>query len=445
MVGQNNIRIPTYVINLKERCDRLFHTKHQFSGKPEFEVTVVEAVKNDVGTIGLWQTIIRIVRSAAELKMDYILICEDDHQFTKFYQKEHLIKCIMEANAHSADVLLGGVSSLRSIIPVTQHLFWTERFTGLQFTVIFERFYGKLLSDDRLSDQPADHRISSLTTNKFFIYPFISVQKEFGYSDVTLTNNESGRVTELFDKASETVRYLQSAKDLVTGRSVDISQFDWSVFKNITIPTYIVNLRSRIDRLKHIQGQFHGRNEFDVTIVEAERHRVGAVGLWITIRKIVQMAIDKEDDLILICEDDHEFTKAYSWDFLLRNIIEAHQQGVDVLSGGIGDGFSYSFPVSKNRFWINHFFCTQFIVIYRKFFDKILTEPFDERVTADDLISELTSNKMVLYPFISVQKDFGYSDVTNSNNDNRGMITALFKEGESRLALLQNAHRKYAR
>ena len=35
--------------------------------------------------------------------------------------------------------------------------------------------------------------------------------------------------------------------------------------------------------------------------------------------------------------------------------------------------------------------------------------------TADEVISQLANNKMVIYPFISEQKDFGYSDVTLSN------------------------------
>ncbi|WP_431293124.1 hypothetical protein [Pedobacter sp. P26] len=41
-------------------------------------------------------------------------------------------------------------------------------------------------------------KISSLTENKFVIAPFVSVQKEFGYSDVTLKNNGTARVERLF-------------------------------------------------------------------------------------------------------------------------------------------------------------------------------------------------------------------------------------------------------
>ncbi len=34
---------------------------------------------------------------------------------------------------------------------------------------------------------------------------------------------------------------------------------------------------------------------------------------------------------------------------------------------------------------------------------------------------------MVIYPFISEQKDFGYSDVTRSNQENEGRIREHFK------------------
>ena len=39
--------------------------------------------------------------------------------------------------------------------------------------------------------------------------------------------------------------------------------------------------------------------------VEACEHTNGAVGLWNSIRKIVQEAKLQEYELILICEDDH--------------------------------------------------------------------------------------------------------------------------------------------
>ena len=46
--------------------------------------------------------------------------------------------------------------------------------------------------------------------------------------------------------------------------------------------------------------------------------------------------------------------------------------------------------------------------------------------TADGVLSELASCKMVIHPFISEQKDFGYSDVTQSNQEHVGRIREYF-------------------
>ena len=52
--------------------------------------------------------------------------------------------------------------------------------------------------------------------------------------------------------------------------------------------------------------------------------------------KAVQTAIDKRDDIMIICEDDHIFTPAYNKDYLFANIIGANAQGSELLSGGVG-------------------------------------------------------------------------------------------------------------
>jgi len=46
------------------------------------------------------------------------------------------------------------------------------------------------------------------------------------------------------------------------------------------IPTYIINLKKRTDRLEHIRKEFAHRDEFNITIFEAFEHVTGAIGLW---------------------------------------------------------------------------------------------------------------------------------------------------------------------
>lgn len=63
--------------------------------------------------------------------------------------------------------------------------------------------------------------------------------------------------------------------------------------------------------------------------------------------------------------------------------------------------------------------------------------------TADGVFSKLSNNKMVLYPFISVQHDFGYSDVTKHNNEINGLISKFFEDADRRLQIYKNVYRRY--
>lgn len=211
---------------------------------------------------------------------------------------------------------------------------------------------------------------------------------------------------------------------------------------HFSIPTYIVNLKSRKDRLKHIKQQFNNKPEFDFHIIKVCQHEKGNIGLWQSFQKVIKIAEENDDDVIIFVEDDHIFTEHYQWNFLFSNIIEGNRQGLDILLGGITGGFKNVVPITKNRLWIDHFWGTQFTIIYKRFYNKILEANFEEKDTLDDFLSNLTSNKMVLYPFISIQKEFGYSDVTKSNNI-EGNITAYFEKSSKILDIYASKFEKY--
>ena len=208
------------------------------------------------------------------------------------------------------------------------------------------------------------------------------------------------------------------------------------------VPVYVINLKERIERRKHIEEQFHGKPEFELTWIEAVEHPIGAVGLWQSMVKAVQMAEDNEDDIMIICEDDHTFASAYSKTYLWANMIQANEQGSELLSGGIGS-FGAAVPVATNRYWVDWFWSTQFMVIFKPLFQKILDYDFKDTDTADGVLSILAKDKMVLYPFISIQKDFGYSDVTRSNNDVSGLVNHLFQQSDYRLRTIHHVAHKF--
>lgn len=438
MINKQAQKIPTYVINLERRSDRKAHILNKFAGRDEFDVEIIKAHENPVGSLGLWYTIKQIVEIAEQREQDFILICEDDHQFTDSYSAQLLFECLTEAKDINADVILGGVSTVQSAATVSKNLSWIENFNGTQFLIIYRHFFETLLKAAFYEYDIADDKIVRLTKKRFLIFPFISVQKEFGYSDATDWNNEVGRVTRLFDGASKTVQTLKNVEKFYGNLRKNNGIIDEEKFSDISIPTYAINLPERTERRKHILQQFKGRKEFDLQIIDACKHKVGAIGLWQSICKIVQLAIDNEDDVIIICEDDHQFTNCYNRDLLLRNIFEAHEQKAGILSGGIG-GYTHASLLSEERLWVSFFLSAQFIVVYKKMFKKILKYKFQEYDVADIVLSYLTSNKMVLHPFISHQKDFGHSDVTPIHNEFPGLVQDMFQRTESGLTDLKES------
>lgn len=204
---------------------------------------------------------------------------------------------------------------------------------------------------------------------------------------------------------------------------------------SIQLPVYVINLKERIERYEHIKEQFLDKNEFIIEIIQSEKNVKGNVGLWENIVNIIKMAQRKKEDVIILCEDDHVFTENYTRKNLVQAILKSYEQGVEILSGGISGGFSFVIPIDKDRYWINHFWGLQFTVIFSSLFDDILNYDFLPNDTADDVISALAVNKMIIYPFISIQKDFGYSDVTLKNHIYKDWVNVLFQKSQETLEI----------
>ena len=90
-------------------------------------------------------------------------------------------------------------------------------------------------------------------------------------------------------------------------------------------------------------------------------------------------------------------------------------------------------PTAANRYWVDWFWCTQFIVVYKKLYARILSYNFKDTDTADGVLSGLARFKMVIYPFVSRQKAFGYSDITEGNMKHPDLIVRHFERADVRL------------
>ena len=429
--------IHVYVPNLALREDRRRSIKLQFLDKPEFCLHIVTPQKAEKASKSLWLTFIECLTEAYNNDFDYFIFAEDDHCFTEAYNFQNLSEAISQAINCDADLLSGGVSWVDLPVQMpNKGLFSFNSFTGMQFTVIFKQAYLKILGTKESVDCVTDQWLSKILDRKLVMYPYISVQKEFGYSDVTTINNTKHRVEKLFEKAEKTLHVIDKVNTYFVDSKTDeqniLSEDEIADFK---ISTYIIHLPERIERQKLYNSQFADRKEFDIVSTSACKHQIGAVGLWNSICRAVSKAKNANEDAVLICEDDHIFTEYYTKDSFVRKVYEAATYGAELLSGGIG-GFGNAIPVANGLFWVDWLWCTQFIVIYSQAYDTILEAEFSEKDVADEFLSKILVNKMVIYPFISEQMDLGYSDVTASNNEN-GKITRHFEEAKSRMERIQ--------
>ena len=432
-----SLSVPTYIIiNEEKNPNNKENVLKEFSGHDEFVITVVNTFENE----GTWNTVARILKGLPEEKPEFILICEDSHQFTPAYSSAYLVDNIRAAQRMEADILIGGPGSFDNAVRVAEHLYWVEDFNGFQFIIFFNKFFEPVLNSAFRDCDDMDVKLSRPTGRKMFIHPYISTQREAEYPE-DISSGTPGMINRLFENSAARVDSINKIANYYNSIPIANEELNADDYDDVKIPTYVINLPERTERLEHIMKEFEGRDEFDITIVPACRHDIGAIGLWLSIRKILTMALENDDDdVIIICEDDHQFTEAYSKETLIRNIVEAHLQGAALLAGGIGH-FTQIIPLTRERFWIDSFWSTQFLVLFKKSFSHILSREFDDTVTADDFLSEIIDEKMVIFPFISIQKDFGYSDISKRNEVRE--TPDIFERCAGRLRRAIHIHEKY--
>ncbi len=382
--------IPVFAINLKKRPERKTHTVAEFTGRDEFQLEVVTAIEETNGRMGLWKTIRQVVSHMKEMDMAYGIICEDDHYFTGNYSTALLLDSIQECQQLQADTLLGGVSWFQGFVPVAENLCWIERFTGLQFCVVFRQFYDQILEADFSERDAADLKFWELSEKIFLLHPFISKQKEFGYSDTTERNNEAGVVTRHFDRISAEIagianlstHYQNIAKKQLSGRQ-----------PSFELPVLTLSALSATAAVEEYPAYIRNLNAMGAAEHLAELHQY------------MKQVIHQELEFFIIARERFSLLSTDELEYLMANIREAAEEGADCLCIGCED-FGQSFPITRHRFWVSSFSRFSLLVIFPSFYASILE--IADKITPENLdylLSKHTIYKMLLAPMSPGRED----------------------------------------
>lgn len=380
------------IVNLPERKDRYNHIVKTFQLRKEFVYNVFPSSPHTTGSFSLWITIKKIIETV-DPGLDFFILCEDDHEFTSHYSFNLLQNCIIEAQELNADILSGGVSWFKTGVQVSKNLFWVEKYSGLQFTIIFKKFYQTIFDATFNEFDQADYKISDLTDKKFVIYPFISTQKDFGYSDVTRRNHEERIVEKLFEDTSERFSLLRKVKDNYSNNRIISLRLNKSEIEQIGLPLYIITDKSNLNDCFDI-----GCFGFTSTTFQISNNYY--LERWKALCKCIDIAKRNEDDFIIVTFGSFILKKDFEKFILLNNIVKSASLSCDILLGNI-EKFNHAVPINQSIFWIDSFSQSSFIVLFTSVYEKILSNPpTSEEVNIYNYLSYVTSNKMAVYPFV---------------------------------------------
>lgn len=152
-------------------------------------------------------------------------------------------------------------------------------------------------------------------------------------------------------------------------------------------------------------SEFLFKPEFDIKIVKINSQSDHQLNIWNGIMEAVEESLTTQDDFVVISLPGHRFSPNYNRNYLIKGIIDSYKQGCDVLFGGIHK-MTIAVPLSSNRYWIEYGEASFFFILFKRIFTKILKKQLGINQTVDSHLSELTSNKMILYPFISENDDY---------------------------------------
>jgi GR25 family glycosyltransferase involved in LPS biosynthesis len=175
---------------------------------------------------------------------------------------------------------------------------------------------------------------------------------------------------------------------------------------------YVINLEERRDRLEHIKKNFP---DYNIIIVDAIKHIEGYKGCFLSHKKCIQIAKEKNLKKIIVIEDD--CVPLGNFSTRLENIL-GFLESYDNWDLFLGGGFHIC-PLNiqgkietsiENLYKINGGYCMHFVIYNNTSYDYFLEQDISRPI---DNVWQNNLQCIIPIPFIANQLD-SFSDISNS-------------------------------
>ena len=177
------------------------------------------------------------------------------------------------------------------------------------------------------------------------------------------------------------------------------------------IDLYVINLIQREDRKNQIINDFSIYKNINLNFIEAIRHQNGAIGCFLSYKKCIRIAKEKNMKYIIILEDD--CLPMNNFENRLKNLLSYLESNNDwdIFLGGVkkcNKVFSKTRIFDENLYYICRAHCTHLFICNNSLYDTLLE--VDETKYAVDTFWHKKYRVCILLPFLAFQHN-GISNI----------------------------------
>jgi GR25 family glycosyltransferase involved in LPS biosynthesis len=211
---------PIFVINLKNRKDRMTHINKDFFDWP-IQPERVDAIIRKPGSTGLALTFKKCIQMAKDRKYPWVLVLEDDCKLEKDALKRFQTILHFLWDRTDWDIFNGGPRVLKrdhTLISKKIPILKITGYVAAQFILVSSRAYSKILSEILIKDPILMRPLAidiyfSDYLSTFVTYPHLAVQRN-GYSNL---NKKNRNLNKTFTLSNRTLKkFLNTHKNRVT-------------------------------------------------------------------------------------------------------------------------------------------------------------------------------------------------------------------------------------